>query len=249
MYELHHTYNQFVIAIEQLIEEVYEKQSLQQHAELKALQSQIKPHFLYNTLNTFYWRLIEDDNEKIANDILAMSELFKYSISTTSNSQEVVTLQDELHHLQNYLQLMKMRIGDRLNLFIDVDPKLYKLHIPKLLLQPLIENAIVHGIETQRNDSFISITIHSIDTQNIIVKIKNNGHKIPPQELVELNDFSTPLENSHIGIQNIRLRLKLYYSEEIAKSMLFESNDIQDTTITIILPKEIKNYDYTSITR
>lgn len=249
MYTLHHTYNEFVIAIEQLIKEVYEKQLLQQHTELKALQSQINPHFLYNTLNAFYWQLIAEDNEKIADDILAMSELFKYSITTSPTLDDFVTLEEEINHIQHYLQLMKMRIGDRLTLQVAIAPELSAVKIPKLLLQPLVENAIVHGIEPQRTDAFIRICATSIDDEHMMISIQNNGKTIPVTQLQRLNTMTESFKNDHVGVDNIRWRLKLHYSEQIARMMQFTSDDNTYTTVKITLLKEIPKHDNPSITR
>lgn len=247
MYTLHHTYNEFIVAIEQLIKEVYEKQRLQQHAELKALQSQIHPHFLYNTLNAFYWKLLDDDNDKLANDILAMSELFKYSMTSTTTSNDIVTLQDEIHHIENYLQLMKMRIGDRLTLHIHIEEQLKEIRMPKLLLQPLVENAIIHGIEPQRSDAFIKICAVCDGDQHVRITIVNNGRKISPQQLQQLNTMQLDT-SKHVGIQNIRLRLKLHYSEQIAQKMQFTSDDTTGTAVELTLLKEVQRDDTPSIT-
>lgn len=238
MQTLHQTYNQFITHIEELLNEVYEKQQLQKQAEMKAWQSQINPHFLYNTLNTFYWKLIEDDHDELANYVIAMSALFKYSVNA-SNTSDIVPIEQELAHITHYLTLMKMRMGERLEWTIDCEPTLQQRMIPKLLLQPLVENAIVHGIEPQRSNGLIHLTLHSIDDKRFKITIADNGIGMPADTLEKLNlNSDIPESNNHIGIYNIRMRISTHYSELVADSLHFSSTAEKGTTVTMILPKE-----------
>lgn len=235
---LEKTYNQFILHINHLMEEIYEKQNLQKQAELKAWQSQINPHFLYNTLNSFYWRLIENGEDTLAEHVLSMSDLFKYTINSVKGP-DTVTVDQEIEHITNYLKLMKMRLGDRLQWKISYDSKLSNIKIPKLLLQPLIENAIIHGIELQRGNGLIELTIKEQDEKRIIISIADNGPGISSDVLKKLNtmiDLSS--NNDNIGIQNIRMRLNINYSENVADSLHFYSTVPSGTTVEMILPKE-----------
>ena len=242
MHTLHHTYNQFITDIERLIEEVYEKQLLQQQAELKALQSQINPHFLYNTLNTFYWKLIDEGKDEIADYVLSMSALFKYSVSASTTDTDVVTLQQELEQVEHYLNLMKMRLDDRLTWHIQCESDLKAVQIPKLLLQPFIENAIIHGIEPQRTKGMIDINICSKGPDLLSIIIQDNGKGMPATTLDNLNKMTDiPTGMNHIGIHNIRLRLAIHYSENVADSLHFKSEENQGTKVSLILPKEGKH--------
>lgn len=241
MHTLHHTYNQFITDIERLIEEVYEKQLLQQQAELKALQSQINPHFLYNTLNTFYWKLIDDGKDELADYVLSMSALFKYSVSASTTVTDVVTLEQELEQVEHYLNLMKMRLDDRLTWRIQCEPELKSVQIPKLILQPFIENAIIHGIEPQRTKGIIDIKICSKGPHLLSIIIQDNGKGMPATTLENLNKVTDiPTGMNHIGIHNIRLRLAIHYSENVADSLYFKSDETEGTKVSLILPKEEK---------
>lgn len=236
-YMLYATYNDFITHINALIAEVDEKQLLKKQAELKAWQSQINPHFLYNTLNSFYWRLIEHGQDDLADHVLSMSELFKYSIHS-SKSIDIVTLEQEIQHIDNYLNLMKMRLGNRLQWAIECDSNLENLQIPKLLLQPLIENAIIHGIEPQRTNGFIHLAITDIDDA-VTITISDNGIGISDDILQKLNkqiDLSNA--NDNIAIQNIQMRLAIHYSAEIAQSLHFSANEPCGTIVTLTIPKE-----------
>lgn len=241
MYTLHHTYNQFITDIERLIEEVYEKQLHQQQAELKALQSQINPHFLYNTLNTFYWKLIDDGKDELADYVLSMSALFKYSVSSSTTVTDVVTLQQELEQVEHYLSLMKMRLDDRLTWRIQCETQLKTIQIPKLLLQPFVENAIIHGIEPQRTKGIIEIIIRSNGPRLVSILIQDNGKGMSATTLENLNKMTEiPSGMNRIGIHNIRQRLTIHYSINVADSLFFKSEEGQGTKVSFILPKEKK---------
>lgn len=233
---LYKTYNEFITHINELIDEVYEKQRLQKQAELKAWQSQINPHFLYNTLNSFYWHLIEHEEDELAEHVLAMSELFKYSIHSSKNI-DIVTLQQEMKQIDHYLQLMKMRLGDRLQWKVNYDSALDSVQIPKLLLQPLIENAIIHGIEPKRTEGFITISVTKKE-DNLVIKIEDNGSGIDEDMRKKLNtQIDLSKDNENIAIHNIRMRLHNHYSSQVAESLYFSKNIPQGTCVTLTIPK------------
>ena len=160
--------------INHLIQEVYEKELLRSRTELKALQAQMDPHFLYNTLNALYWTLEEREEEDLAELVVVMSDLFRYTIGNPQED-EWVKIRNEIEHIEGYLQLIKMRLGDRIRWEISVKPQHLDQPIPKLTLQPLVENAIVHGIENQTEPG--QITIKTMDTENghIRIVITDNG--------------------------------------------------------------------------
>lgn len=132
-----------------LIQVIYEKELIRSRTELKALQAQIDPHFLYNTLEALFWALQDKEEEELANLVVAMSDLFRYTIGSEHGS-EWVTLREELDHAERYMQLMKLRFGDRLEWSLSAPPDSLELRMPKLLLQPLVENAILHGVGAKK---------------------------------------------------------------------------------------------------
>lgn len=249
MHTLHRTYNEFITQIETLIEEVYEKQLLQQQAELKALQAQIHPHFLYNTLNAFYWKLIDEDKDELANYVLSMSALFKYSVGSVKAESDVVTIGQELEHIEHYLNVMQMRLGERLSWALQCEPALTTIQIPKLLLQPIIENAILHGIEPQQTNGKVTVHISASSPEAFTIVVTDNGKGIPTSMLRRLNGITSASDSEQIGIQNIRKRLEMYYSEQIADTFLYDSDGQTGTTVTITLPKESISHDHSVITR
>lgn len=159
--ELNNTYNQMVDSLQALIQVVYEKEILQSKTELKALQAQINPHFLFNTLEAFYWELEEQGQSELAEIIVAMSGVFRYVI-TKQDSDQWVTVGDELEHAERYLRIMKMRLLDRFEWEISCDEQFKHVPIPKLMIQPIIENAIEHGIERSMEHGRLVIDVRSI---------------------------------------------------------------------------------------
>lgn len=239
--ELNKTYNKMVENTNHLIQEVYEKELLRSRTELKALQAQIDPHFLYNTLNALYWSLEDKGEEELAEIVIAMSELFRYTIENSEN-EEWVTLQDELEHIERYLQLMKMRLGDRLIWEISVPEGLKHVKIPKLIIQPLVENAILHGIENHRIQGCVSIIAEKVDnSSNIEIMVNDNGPGIESETLKKLNDA---IKNNNVSsfkgmgmaLTNVNKRLRLYYEDITLKGLYLNSEIGCGTCVVFQIP-------------
>lgn len=241
--ELNKTYNKMVENTNHLIQEVYEKELLRSRTELKALQAQIDPHFLYNTLNALYWSLEDKGEEDLAEIVIAMSELFRYTIGNREN-EEWVTLQDELEHIQRYLQLMKMRLGDRLEWEISVPEALQNVKIPKLIIQPLVENAILHGIENKRIQGCVSITAEKADnSSNIEIMVNDNGPGIDSETLNRLNDAInnnnvSSFKGMGMALTNVNKRLRLYYDDITLKSLYLKSQLGCGTNVVFQIPSK-----------
>lgn len=151
---------------------------------LKAYQAQIAPHFLYNTLDSINWMLIENEEYTISNIVVALGGLLRYSISNDGNLK---TVADELEQIKNYLLIQQVRFGDRLKYSIDIDTAIHQQLIIKLLLQPLVENAVVHGIENTVGLKTIVITGRR-EGNDIVFSVEDNGAGIPERLLLELNE-------------------------------------------------------------
>jgi len=224
--------------------EVFDKQ-----AELAALQSQINPHFLYNTLETIRGQALIDDNVEIAKMVEALASFFRYSISRSGN---LVSLSAELTNIQNYMMIQRYRFNNRFSLNIiiedDVD-EIFEHLIPKLSVQPIVENAIFHGLEEKLAGGVI--TIDAILTDSIfILTISDNGKGMSPQALTELNNniqnnpvyhdsYST--KKPGIGLSNIHQRIQLLFGKEYGLHV-YSSMD-QGTDVEIVIPREIKEHD------
>ncbi|BBI33506.1 cache domain-containing sensor histidine kinase [Cohnella abietis] len=215
--ELNNTYNQMVTHMNELIQVVYEKEITQSRTELKALQAQINPHFLFNTLEAFYWSLEEKEESELAQTIVAMSGLFRYVIGSASGNDEWVTIRDELEHAQRYLQIMKMRLVDRLHWQIDADEELLQVPIPKLIIQPLVENAILHGVESRISPGSVTIRVSSTKLGFATIAVIDDGLGMDGDTLAKLIQriegvtSQDSKKGAGVAMSNVQRRLKLYY--------------------------------------
>lgn len=247
--ELNNTYNQMVVHMNELIQVVYEKEITQSRTELQALQAQIHPHFLFNTLEAFYWSLEEKEESELAQTIVAMSGLFRYVIGSASGNDEWVTVRDELEHAQRYLQIMKMRLIDRLHWSIEADPELWRVPIPKLIIQPIVENAILHGVESRIEPGSVTIRVMSAKPGTATFEIIDDGPGMDEETLAKLRqgiEYGTPQDTSKkgagIAMSNVERRLRLYYPgrAEGRSSLQVESKAGAGTTVRfdITIPSE-----------
>ena len=197
--------------LHELMEKNYEQKQIEEMACLKAYQAQIAPHFLYNTLDSINWMLIENEEYTISNIVVALGGLLRYSISNDGNLK---TVADELEQIKNYLLIQQVRFGDRLKYSIDIDTAIHQQLIIKLLLQPLVENAVVHGIENTVGLKTIVITGRR-EGNDIVFSVEDNGAGIPERLLLELNESLknevTAFSSRH-GLQNVHQRIRLAYS-------------------------------------
>ncbi|WP_254638989.1 sensor histidine kinase [Cohnella sp. GbtcB17] len=218
--ELNNTYNQMVTHMNELIQVVYEKEITQSRTELKALQAQINPHFLFNTLEAFYWSLEDKGDEELAGIVVAMSGLFRYVIGGTGGDDEWVTVRDELEHAQRYLQIMKMRLIDRLDWRIAADEGLMHVPIPKLIIQPLVENAILHGVESRIGPGSVTIQVSSGKPGIATIAVIDDGLGMDEKTLAKLlqkieggNQEPSSKKGAGVAMSNVQRRLKLYYPD------------------------------------
>lgn len=242
--ELNHTYNQMVNNINQLIQQVYEREILQTRTELKALQAQINPHFLFNTLEALYWSLREKDEDELAEFVVAMSDLFRYTI-TGSMKEEWVMLGEELEHVERYLMIMKIRFGERLTWRITLPSELATFKVPKLLIQPIVENAILHGIENKMGPGTVLLTVNRVlDKDMLKITVEDDGGGMDHATLQRVEKAlsigkSSSTKGSGLGIMNVQQRIKLYFPpvKGDSGSVLIRSRKGKGTVIDIMIPK------------
>lgn len=220
--ELNNVYNQMVYRQNELTRVVHEKEVMQSRAELKALQSQINPHFLFNTLEAFYWSLEEKGDEEMARMVVAMSRLFRYIISS-SQQDEWVTIADELEHAERYLQIMQMRLGDRMQWEIQLSDTVRTVAIPKLLIQPLVENAILHGIESKLGPGKISVHVNASTEENLVrIEVRDDGPGMDESRLQSVihalhGGPAVSNKGTGVGLINVHRRLKLYFGSQLGE--------------------------------
>lgn len=205
-------------------------------AELKALQSQINPHFLFNTLNAGMQLAMIENAERTTVFLENLSNLFRYNIQPQNNW---VTLKNEITSVRNYAQLMKVRYGDDISFHFDIAPHLEPVVMPPLILQPVIENGIIHGFANRLSNRQLKIRVYEADAKAVI-EVEDNGQGIKPEALARLNnkDFrKTRATESHttgLGLENVYERLKSQGGD-----LSFESEQHRFTLVRIVLPLEV----------
>ena len=231
MGRLMETFNYMVFKIDMLIKEVYQEKLAQKNTELEALQSQINPHFLYNTLDTINWMLLEKKEYEISGIVVSLGEMMKYAISRSSRT---VALREEIRHVSNYLLIQKERMEDKLEYEIDIPHQYESVQVPRLILQPLVENAIIHGIETGGK---VSIRVYErVEDGGCWLEVSDNGAGMDEEQLKRLRDGTTEMRMDHrsIGVENVNKRIRLYYGEEFG--LMIESRLGEGTVIRFCIP-------------
>jgi two-component system sensor histidine kinase YesM len=230
-------FNKMCDNLQKYITKVYISEIKQKSAELKALQTQINPHFLYNTLEAIRMGLNRKGNEDAADMIYYLAELFRISL----RSDTIVTLKDELKYCRTYLELFSIRYGDKLKVCFDVPEHLESYGVIKLLLQPIVENYIMHGFSWEKDTNSITIK-GSIDENDIIIVVSDNGNGIEEDKLEaimeELGKFEANTGES-IGLKNVNDRIKLVYGLEYGLNI--NSTYGKGTDISIKIPAKSKN--------
>lgn len=185
----------------------------QKHAEIKALEAQINPHFLFNTLDSINWRAIEHGEEEISDMLGALGSLLRYSVS---NIEMEVLLEAEISWLKKYIFLQRDRFNNSFDCEYDISKEALEFPIYKMLLQPIIENAIIHAFEEVKEGGMISIKAFVCDDYKLEIRIKDNGCGMEEDKLTEVRKEivqNTPLSSKSIGIGNMIHRLRIYYRE------------------------------------
>ena len=224
-----------------LTQKVCEANYLQNEAQLKALFNQIKPHFIYNTLNLISLLVQCNRNEEAVKSINSLSNILR---SITKLSKEV-TVGYEINILENYLSIQSSRYSGKIEYEINIDKKIYPLIIPALILQPIVENAVVHGCEMKKEKSFINIYNNENDN-NLIFIVQDNGIGMDPNQLSDirkkLNSSDESDNKNGIGLINVDRRIKIKYGQNYG--IKIDSILNKGTTVEIILPKfELKGED------
>lgn len=212
--ELGSSFNNMVKEINNLINLVQKEEKSKRIAEMNVLQAQIKPHFMYNTLDTIRWMAEEHDEEDIVEIIEAFTNLLRISLS---KGKEMISVQDELNHVQSYLIIQKIRYEDKLDYEIEFDENILNFEVIKLILQPLVENAIYHGIKEKRGNGKIVIT-GKIETNMLCFTVMDNGKGMEEEVLIKINKMlSSGDKNKNeigYGIFNVNERIRIIYGEE-----------------------------------
>lgn len=223
-----------------LIQKNIEEQQNIQKAEMKALQAQITPHFLYNTFDTIIWLAEEEKTDEVVKITKAFSEFLRISLS---RGHEWITIAQELDHIKNYLTIQKIRYADILNYEIEADEEILNYKIIKLVLQPLVENAIYHGIKNKRGRGHLKVSANFTDEKksSIMFTVTDDGAGFTQERLAQVND---ELENATLdaekltsvyGLYNVNKKLKLYYGKE-TEGLVIQSEHNKGSCISFVIP-------------
>jgi two-component system, sensor histidine kinase YesM len=236
--ELNSTYNQLVKETNHLIKMVYQKEITRSRSELKALQAQINPHFLFNTLDALKWTLEDKDEEELAEFVVSMSNLFRYTI-TKQNDGDWVPIKAEIQHIEDYMEIMRMRFGDHLNWQLNMPLSFSQIKIPKLLIQPLVENAVLHGAGNTMKPCTISVTIQpSANHEYLEIMVEDDGPGIPQDKLESIKQAMQSggvlsKNGNGMAISNVHKRLELYYQKS---GLIITSEENSGTRVSFVIP-------------
>jgi len=244
--ELNQAYNKLVRELHRLVETVYEKERLKNRAEIKMLQAQIHPHFLFNTLESLYWTLSEKKDRDGARLVVALSKLFRYSIrATSSEGDDWVALSEEIDHCRRFLEIMKFRLAHRLEWEIRMPEELGRVAVPKLLIQPIVENAIQHGIERSVGQGVVALDVESVPLEDgtpaLRVRVRDNGPGMGYAELERLRrrlaengGDEADGSGEGIGLANIAKRVRMHYGA--GYGLRLDSAAGRGTEVQLVLP-------------
>ncbi|HKJ86492.1 MAG TPA: sensor histidine kinase [Spirochaetia bacterium] len=230
-----------VTQIRELMRRNAEEHEQKRKSELLALQNQITPHFLYNTLDSIIWMAEGRQHENVVTTVSALARLLRLSVS---KGDELISIHDEIEHIRSYLTIQKLRYRDRLDFSIDVDETVMRLRAPKVILQPLVENAIYHGIKNKEGGGRVAISA-GLHAERVVLSVSDDGVGMSPERMrcvLEPQTDSGPQttheglngSRSRVGLRNVHERIQLYFGEEFG--LTFRSNNGSGTIVDVRLP-------------
>ena len=227
-------FNSMMDDIQALMEQVKTEQHQMEQIRFNALQAQIQPHFLYNTLDCIHWKALSNGNKDISVLVKALASYYRICLS---NGQDIITLKQECEHIRNYLIIQNMRYGAIIDSEIVLAPAFEEVLIPKLTLQPLVENAIYHGIKIREGGEG-KITLRVRPEENaVLILVEDNGHGMTPQQIDEMNTLMSDYDESFgYGVRNVNKRIELLFGEEYG--LHYGRNRHGGVTVEVRLPLE-----------
>jgi two-component system sensor histidine kinase YesM len=226
------TFNIMVGEIKNLMSQIVREQNIKRKSELNALQAQINPHFLYNTLDSIIWMAEAKKSEEVVLMTSALARMFRSSIG---KGEELVPIRTEIEHITNYLIIQKMRYKDKLDFRIDADPDILCCKTLKIVLQPLVENAIYHGIKNKFGAGTIAVTAEKSE-RVIRIAVSDNGAGMDAEKLktILMPKADSMAEGKGVGVINVHERIRLYFGNEYGLS--YESEPDRGTKVTLTIP-------------
>ena len=229
--------NSMIDKIDELVEQVKTEQIRLRKAEFELLHAQINPHFLYNTLDTIVWLAEAGEEKQVVSMVESLSEFFRASLN---QGKDIVLIEEEIKHVRSYLEIQQVRYQDIMEYEIDVPEELDNYLIPKITIQPLVENALYHGIKNKRGLGKIKISGHKCDDY-FVLKVEDNGIGMTPQRLEQVCsaiELKIPSEQDIYGLYNVNERIRLNFGEEYG--ITIKSEHMEGTSVAIKLPCTIE---------
>ncbi len=225
-------FNSMAKKIKKLIREVYTDRIKQKDLEIQMLQNQINPHFLYNTLESIHMMAEINEDDQTAEMTQSLGKILRYSIDCKT---EVVRIQDEINNLMDYILLQKIRFSGMFDIIVEIDKEICEYNTIKLILQPLVENAINHGLSSRSKDGIIRVT-GARKNNDIVIKVRDNGKGMDQQQVKQINDYINGVGSTmkSIGLKNVNKRIKLHYGDDYG--ITISSVPGQGTTAGILFP-------------
>ena len=238
--ELGMSFNIMIGKIKELLDSKIKEQEELKKAELRALQAQINPHFLYNTLDTIIWMAESKKTDQVVKIVSALSNFFRISLS---KGMDWITIGEEVERIRSYLTIQRMRYRDILDFKIEVDEDVAENTILKLILQPLVENALYHGIKNKRRKGTINVRARRKGEDEVLLEVEDDGIGFTPEKLArlraELDDDSGDIKlESGFGIGNVNKRIRLYYGKPYGLSI--QSEYTTGTCVTLVIPAKVE---------
>ncbi len=219
--------------LKRLIEENNEQEKQRRHAELALLQAQINPHFLYNTMDTIIWLIESGDIAKAVTMINSLSNFFRFSLS---RGQSIITLAEEEQHIKSYLEIQQVRYRDLMEYEIDIPEEIKKYTLPKLTLQPLVENALYHGIKMKRRMGSIRVS-GRVEDGKVILEVKDDGMGMTEEKLAALRESMADGGREGFGLRTVHQRIEILFGSEYGLTLKSEID--AGTIVTVTIPMRI----------
>ena len=235
---LQDSFNHMISRNKELIAQQYQAKLEKRNAQLRALQAQINPHFMYNTLQVIGGMALEKDAPEVYSVTLALSDILRYSLNF---SKEMVCLEEEVEYLKSYVMIQNERFGGKVQLKLELEPNTLKCLIPKLILQPLAENSFEHGLLNKAGDWLLTVESHITPEGDLLICIKDNGIGFDSERLaqirekIELDTVKALNSGSHIGLANVHARIKLRSAKE-GHGVSIDSSPETGTTVSVRMP-------------
>jgi two-component system sensor histidine kinase YesM len=230
---LTNSFNEMTERIASLMKQNTIEQRERRKSEMRALQAQINPHFLYNTLDSIVWMSEANRNDEAIEMTSALAKLFRQAIS---DEKEEIFIREEKEYVKNYLTIQQMRYKDKLDYSIEIDPEIENFKIIKFVLQPLVENAIYHGLKYKKEKGHLEIKGYRVG-DIAFIEVSDNGVGMTTETLSEIfEEKKADFKKSGVGITNVQKRLQLYYGESFG--LRVESKPGGGTKVTVTIPKE-----------